>query len=275
MTAEALVSELAGLVGSRREAIWIVEHVVASEVADPRSVALALARRRMAGEPLQYLLGSWPFRTLELELSPAALIPRPETEQLVEVALDRLRRVAPGSGPLVVVDLGAGSGAIGLSVAVELAGERQFELHLSDLSADALALAGRNAARLGVDAWLHEGSWFEALPETLIGRVGLLISNPPYVPCELAGSLDPVLDHEPSGALYAQSGSDGSPGMAEVESILDGLRPWLAPRGLLAVEMGEDQVRPALALAGARGLVELAAFEDLAGRPRGIVGFAP
>ena len=274
MTTEPLAREVADLVGSRQEATWIIEHAAAAGADDLRSSSLRLARRRAAGEPLQYVLGSWPFRSLELELSPAALIPRPETEQLVEQVLRRLRRAARRTEPMVVVDLGTGSGAIGLSIASELAAEHPVELHLTDLSGAALALAGRNAGRLGVETRLHEGSWFVALPSSLRGRIDLLVSNPPYVPIELVGQLDPVLDHEPSGALYARAGSDGTPGFAELEQLLVASPAWLAPRGLLALEMGESQVAAALEMAATVGLHELEGFDDLAGRPRGIMGVA-
>ena len=271
---DPVLTELAVLVG-RREAGWIYEHAVAQGAVDVPERARDLARRRAEGEPLQYVLGTWPFRTLELEVGPEALIPRPETEQVVDVALERWREQRPGEGNVVIVDLGTGSGAIGLSLARELEGETPVELYLTDRSRQALRLARRNAELLGIGARFFEGSWFEALDPGLAGRINLVVSNPPYVPAELAGSLDPLLAHEPSEALYAPSGTEGTPGFLDVETVLRGAPAWLAPGGIVVLEMGEDQVEQATALASELGLTDVAAFCDLADKPRGVVASAP
>jgi release factor glutamine methyltransferase len=273
--ADELLAEISGLVGSKQEAAWIIEHARGRGLEGAAARARILAERRAAGEPLQYVLGSWPFRTIELEVGPAALIPRPETEQLVEVALSRWRDQRPGQGLVRCVDLGTGTGAIGISVAVELSEETAVELYLVDRSAQALDLARKNAERLGVTACFEEGSWYQALDDSLEGRVHLLISNPPYVPDEQRGALDPVLGYEPAEALFAPQGRDGTAGFGDVEAIIGESIRWLAPCGILAVEMGEDQLDAAVRLGEQIGLVDLSCFLDLAGRRRGILAAAP
>ncbi len=142
--------------------------------------------RRLEGEPLQYVLGSWGFRTLDLMVDRRVLIPRPETEAVVGhalVELDRLRSraVAGDRRPVRVVDLGTGSGAVALSLAAE---RDRLEIWATDASDDALDVARANLAALGMRATgvrLAQGSWFEALPPELAGTVDLVISNPPYV----------------------------------------------------------------------------------------------
>ncbi len=270
MPEDDLVDELAPLVGSVREATWILEHT-----RDP-DVARSLARRRAAGEPLQYLLGTWPFRDLELVVDRRALIPRPETEQVVERALAAWRRTRPGADGLVVADLGTGTGAIGLSLAIELAQEAAIDqVLLVDLAPEALDLAGENAERLGVLVDRCLGSWHEAIPEGRRGGVHLLVANPPYVAEAEEAGLAIELSHEPRGALIAADAADGTPGFADVAEIIDGALGSLAPGGILVIEMAEHQVEVALARASTVGLVDLEAFADLAGHPRGIVGRAP
>jgi release factor glutamine methyltransferase len=272
--ADELVSELTAIVG-RREATWICEHAAAQGVEGVAQRARGLAQRRAQGEPLQYVLGTWPFRDLELEVGSEALIPRPETEQVVEIALGRWREHRPGQGDVVLVDLGTGSGAIGLSMAHELAAESPVTLWLTDRSRDALGLARRNAERLKIEASFGEGSWFEALDDGLIGGVHLLVVNPPYVPIELVDRLDPVLAHEPPEALYAERGTQGAPGFSDVESVLRGAPRWLAPGGIIVLEMGENQVEVAVELAWELGFVDVRGFCDLAAKPRGVVASIP
>jgi release factor glutamine methyltransferase len=180
VTADPLVAELTRSLGSSREARWLLEELVGMEPAARRERATRLARRRAAGEPLQYVLGHWPFRTLDLLVDRRALIPRPETELLVGYALTALR--ARGRGALAC-DIGCGTGAIALSIAVETtAAGRAVEVLASDVSADALALARQNAARTGASAVsFHVGSWFDALPVDARGSIDVLCSNPPYV----------------------------------------------------------------------------------------------
>ena len=285
-----LVESIAGQLGSRREATWIVDHA-------GTELAQSLADRREAGEPLQYVLGSWPFRTVELHVDPRVLIPRPETEYLVEVALGELNRIcrgprggedvvglpAEGPGPgahRVCVDLGTGSGAIALSLAVEgRASCPDLEVWATDASADALSVARANLESLErVDpeaagrVVLAHGSWFEALPSELAGRVDLLVSNPPYVTESEYPDLDPsVREWEPREALVAAEGEHGVAGMADIEAIVSGAPAWLGPSGVLVVEIAPWQAGPSVAAARQAGFGRIATERDLAGRLRMVV----
>ena len=142
----------------------------------------AMVARRRVGEPLQYVIGRWGFRHLDLFIDRRVLIPRPETEIVAGRAIDEVRRLAAAAmDPVVVVDLGTGSGAIGLSIAFEDDGA---EVWLTDRSPDAVAVARANVAgigRAGSRVRVTEGDWFEALPPSLRGRIGVVVSNPPYV----------------------------------------------------------------------------------------------
>ncbi len=270
MAETTLLDELAQMVGSAREAAWILE-----QIEDPE-VARSIAHRRAMGQPLQYLLGSWPFRTIELTVDDRALIPRPETEQVVEQALAAWRRTRPGLEALVIADLGTGTGAIGLSLGVELSAEASIErILLVDLSPAALELAGENARLLGVEVELHCGSWHEGVPSERLGGIHLLVSNPPYVAVADEPMLGVELAYEPRMALFAADADDATPGFADVASVIDGALDSLAPGGIVVVEMAEHQVPVALERSRSSGLVDLEAFDDLAGHPRGIVGRAP
>ncbi len=263
---------LAGLVAAgleRREARWLVEECGS----DHDALADALARR-LAGEPLQYVIGHWPFRRLDLDVDARALIPRPETEELVGRAIDVL---ALSNVPApIVLDLGCGTGAIGLSLLAELA-ERGVAATLIavDVSSAALALCRQNALK-------HElysvsfvlGSWYDGLDESLAGRVDLVVSNPPYVGALERVSLDPVLDHEPSGALVAAD-AEGVGGFADLAAVIAGAPRWLAAGGALVVEHGHDQREAVRRAAFGAGLRDVVDFEDLAGKPRILVARRP
>ena len=190
----------------------------------------ALYRRRLAREPLQHILGETEFREVRLKTDRRALIPRPETELLVEIALDFLR----GRENPLVADLGAGSGAIALSVASEIPGARVVAVDLSD---DALLLADHNARQLGLQSavTLVSGDMLDAL----VGRgpFDAILSNPPYIATAEIDTLEPeVRDHEPRMAL------DGGPdGMDILRRIIGGAPAHLKPGGLLLLEIGEGQ----------------------------------
>ncbi|MGV3760542.1 MAG: peptide chain release factor N(5)-glutamine methyltransferase [Actinomycetota bacterium] len=275
----------AGVDDPVQEVRWIVERASgrrASELqadldapATVREVTFVdqMVGRRAAGEPLQYVLGRWGFRTLELMVDRRVLIPRPETEVVAGLALDALaardRRLAgaPSADRApVVVDLGTGSGAIALSVAAER--WPHVEVWASDASADALAVARANLAGLGRRAGvvrLVEGDWFAALPEELRGQAAVIVSNPPYVAA--GDDLPPeVADWEPVGAL--RSGPDG---LDDIRRIVAEAPAWLGPGGVLVVEIGETQGEAVLALAAAAGFEEASVELDLAGRPRALV----
>jgi release factor glutamine methyltransferase len=274
----------AGVEQPALEARWIVEEASGLEGAewllgldDPatvRGVAHldAMVARRTAGEPIQYVLGRWAFRSLDLLVDRRVLIPRPETEQVVEVALDVLDRVVlgrPAGHRLAVADLGTGSGAIALAIAAE---RRAAEVWAVDRSPDAVAVARANLTGLGM-AGRHvrvlEGSWYDALDPALAGRLDLVISNPPYVAAH--EPLDPsVRDHEPIEALVP-----GPTGLEAYEEIVAGAPRWLAPGGALVLEIGAGQGRTVPALVADAGLVDVRVEPDLAGLDRTVVARRP
>ena len=286
MTRGELISELAASLGARHEARFIVEEVLGppssgdDRVAGPSDVeaARALAGRRRAGEPLQYVLGHWAFRSLDLLVDQRVLIPRPETEQVVEVALGELGR--PGSAVRTVVDAGTGSGAIALSLATELA-PRHPEAHLwgTDASAAALAVARTNADRVraqhdGRILPVHfvQGNWLDALPARVRGAVDLIVSNPPYVAGAEWADLPGEVRVEPTAALVAGDGTDGTPGLADVEAVLYQARVWLRCSGAVVIELAPHQADAAALMARGMGYVDVRVELDLARRPRALVG---
>jgi release factor glutamine methyltransferase len=309
-TTRQLVEATTSRLGSRTEARWIVEHALAAEGSathgrssvsaasrpdepvSPSASLLAenLVARRLAGEPLQYVLGAWSFRTLELAVDRRVLIPRPETEQLVEVALSELQwlmagRVTAGTlnRPPRSVDLGTGSGAIALSLAVEGSRHAGLEVWATDSSSDALDVARSNlevvhasaphAERASLERvrW-GQGRWFAALPIDLVGSIDLVVSNPPYVSAAEYRDLDPVVrDWEPKEALVAGPGSDGSGGLADVETIIAGAPRWLSGDGALVIELAPHQADAATAMARRCGFADVRVAPDLAGRPRVLV----
>ena len=262
-----------------RDAQWIVERasgwdgaelVAHLDEAAPERARVRLhdmVERRVAGEPLQYVLGAWGFRTLDLLVDRRVLIPRPETETTVEVALEQTKRV--DDDPVVVVDLGTGSGAIALSMAAE---HDTAEVWATDASADALEVARANltgvGSRVAPRVRLCEGWWFDALPGELRRRVHLVVSNPPYVADDEA--LPPeVGDWEPVGALFA-----GPTGLEAIELVLDQAGEWLADHGRVVLELAPHQSEPATALARAAGYAEVEVRPDLTGRDRVLVARA-
>jgi release factor glutamine methyltransferase len=289
VTRGELITELADSLGLRHEARFIVDEVLGRSpgpgggAVGPADIAAArrLAERRLGGEPLQYIFGHWPFRQLELVVDRRVLIPRPETEQVVEVALAELRRL--GTGAPTMVDAGTGSGAIALSLATELAGDYpDGRLWAVDADVDALAVArdnlGRTRARVGERSMLPvtvvEGSWLDALPAALHGSVDLVVSNPPYVTAGEWAALDDEVRCEPRAALVAAEGSDGTPGLADVEAVLAQSWSWLSRPGAVVIELAPAQAEPAVRLARAMGFGDVRVEPDLSGRPRALVGRA-
>jgi release factor glutamine methyltransferase len=210
----------------------------------------ALVARRARGEPLAYITGEREFFSLALEVGPAVLVPRPETELLVELALERCTAVSRAR----VLDLGTGSGAIALAIKRSRA---DADVTGSDTSAAALVVARHNAAQLGIAVRFIESRWFDRLAAE---RFDLIVSNPPYLrSAEVAGPLT----HEPRLAL------DGGPdGLDAYRAILAAAPRHLEPSGLLLLEHGYDQREALAALALAFGWRVSSRHDDLAGRPR-------
>jgi release factor glutamine methyltransferase len=222
----------------------------------------SMVARRVAGEPLQYVLGRWGFRGLDLAVDPRVLIPRPETEGVVEVALAELDRATGGTGAGRVLDLGTGSGAIALSICAERVRSQVWAV---EVCPDAIKVARANAAGLGRAAarlTILEGSWFEPLRPELRATFDLIVSNPPYVAND--DQVEPVVaEWEPAGALW--SGPDG---LDAVREILAGISDWLAPGGSFVCEVDPRRAEVAADLVAATGLGEITLVDDLAGRPR-------
>ena len=192
LTWRRLLVETNRRLGDWTEARWLCQEASGLEGADwvlgleDRATERAVSRldamvaRRLQGEPLQYVLGHWSFRTLDLLVDRRVLIPRPETEHLVEVALSIARAT---TGPLTIADLGTGSGAIAMALAAELF-PRPLTVWATDASDDVLAVARANLAGMGraaVAVRMEAGSWYDALPPDLAGRLDLVVSNPPYI----------------------------------------------------------------------------------------------
>lgn len=236
------------------------------ELATGRGVARFddMVARRTAGEPLQYVLGSWGFRRLDLMVDRRVLIPRPETESVVEVALAELDALGGRDRPTRVVDLGTGSGAIALSLAVERV---RTEVWATDASADALAVARANIAgvgRAGARVRIASGDWFGALPAHLRHTIDLVISNPPYVAGD-ADLPDEVAVWEPASALV--SGTDGTDDLRRIISEAPG---WLNSTGVLVCELSPEQA-PALVHHALAHFERARVEDDLTGRPRALV----
>ena len=230
----------------------------------------ALTARRVNGEPLQYVIGSWNFRHLDLAVDPRALIPRPETEVVVGCAVDLLnsndKDIAENP---IVVDLGTGTGAIALSIAQEVP---NAQVHATDVSEEALALASSNLAGLGGSAarvQLHNGDWFRALPERLTGQLDMVISNPPYVSSNYP--LPAVIANwEPTSALLG-----GEDGFTYLDLLARESRSWLRPGGWLILECGSDQTVRLRDLVIARGYNGVAINRDFSGNERFVTARRP
>ena len=221
----------------------------------------ALVARRTAGEPVAYLVGEREFYGRTFAVSPAVLIPRPETELLVELALERL----PHNEPRRVLDLGTGSGCIAISIALE---RPAAQVTATDRSAAALEVARTNAQRLhaGNVQWLC-GDWYDAVGTA---RFDLIASNPPYVAAGDAHLTQGDLRFEPAAALMASSA-----GYACLNAIIDGARERLTPAAWLMLEHGHDQAAACRERLRAAGFVAVQSRRDLAGIERVSGGACP
>ncbi len=232
-----------------RPRAWLLAHGDAP-VADAARCR-ALIARRAAGEPLAYLLGEKEFHGLALQVTPDVLVPRPDTETLVDWALDLL----PADSTAAVLDLGTGSGAVALALARRRPGLR---ITAVDASEAALAVARRNGERLGLPVRWLASDWFGALAGE---RYGLIVGNPPYI-----ADGDPhlaALSHEPLRAL-----TSGADGLSDIRRIAAGAQAHLDPGGWLLLEHGHEQAEAVRGLLGAAGLADACTRADLAGRPR-------
>ena len=262
----------AGVPGAEVDADLLIGHVLglsrggvqaraltrtAVDEADARAIRAAIARRA-AREPLQHISGLAPFRSLELAVGPGVFTPRPETEFVVQFAIDALALV-PSPEPLAV-DLGSGSGAIALAMATEVPHARVVAV---EKSPDALPWTARNIERHGAGrVRLVEGDLADALPE-LDGLVDVVASNPPYIPLDAVPRDPEVRLFDPAVALY--SGADG---LDAVRALSRTARRLLRPGGALVIEHGELQAADIAAILRADGFSAVACHRDLLGRDR-------
>ena len=249
----------------RLDAQWLLGHVLQQTnawlishddqplaAADARAYGL-LCRRRAAGEPLAYLVGQAGFHGLTLLVTPDVLVPRPDTETLVDWALDLLPALP---APPQVADLGTGSGAIALAVVHR---HPAAQVTASDLSPAALAVAQANARRLGLALQWAAGAWWQALPAD--ARFHLVLSNPPYIAGNDAHL--PALRHEPLLAL-----TPGGDGLDALRQIIAGAPAHLHPGGWLLLEHGWDQAAAVAALLADAGFHAMGHRSDLGGHLR-------
>lgn len=254
----------AGIEGARAQARWLVEHAVATAgSADHAAQLEALVRRRLDREPLQLVLGSWPFRAVELVLEPGVFLPRPETELVAGLAIEHAAAVGPGA---LIAEPCTGSGAIAASLLAEVPG---VEVHATDLDARAVQLARRNVAAAAADGrgTVHHGDLLAPLPVALCGRLDVLVANPPYLPEGDADHLDiEVAAHDPPAALFG-----GPHGHEVVDRLLALAARWLRPGGVVVLEVDARLGQEALVTAAGVGLARGELVRDLAGRHRVLV----
>ena len=275
--------------GASQHARWLVEEASGmtgaelllglDSLATIRGVAKldALVPRRLAGEPVQYVLGHWPFRSLDLKVDRRVLIPRPETELVAEVALAELdvlieRDLTSGSplanlpdGNATVLDLGTGSGALALSIASERPGVDVWAVEQSASAADVARANLAGLGRSGRRVRIVEGSWFEPLPDELSGQVDLIVTNPPYVADHEVLDVS-VAAWEPVEALFC-----GPEGTEAVATILADASRWLASHGVFVAEIGAGQGAMVTEIAVAAGFSFVEIRKDLAGHDRTLV----
>lgn len=221
----------------------------------------SLVSRRMNGEPIAYILGKKGFHNIELQVGPGVLIPRPETELLVEIALAEIAKL---NKPTQVLDLGTGSGAIALAIA---SATPLASVIATDQSIEALAIAMQNAKSLNLtnQVQFSRGSWYEAVDPKI--QFDVIVSNPPYIANQDPHLTQGDLRFEPITAL-----TDKASGLTCLEEIISGANKYLKPGGLIAVEHGFDQSKAVVELMKQEGLVDVQVHQDLAGHCRAASG---
>ncbi len=278
MTLGTAIRDAARLLSAHTEAARLEAEILLAEILQrPRSYLFAwpervlspaedaayaaLLVRRIAGEPVAYLTGTREFWSLALEVSPAVLIPRPETELLVELALEYCRPDVPAR----IADLGTGSGAIAVALAHAAP---SWQIVATDRSAAALAIAEGNAQRLGLgNIRFRSGDWCAALPA---GEFDLIVSNPPYLAADDPHLQRDGLPFEPQSALVA-----GADGLDDLRRICADARTHLTRGGWLLLEHGYTQAPAVQAMLTAGGYIEVASRRDWAGQPRATLGRIP
>jgi len=222
----------------------------------------ALELRRLQGEPIAYLIGKRGFHNIELQVASGVLIPRPETELLVEIGLREIGRIENGISTPKLLDLGTGSGAIALAVAHAAP---DAIVTATDQSPEALAIAKANAKHLDLESRVQfaQGSWYEALGDNTLFDV--ILSNPPYIANEDPHLTQGDLRFEPISAL-----TDHANGLTCLEAIIHGASNHLNPMGLIAVEHGFDQSEAVVSLMKDVGLRDIQTHQDLAGHNRAV-----
>lgn len=255
---------------NRLEARLLLQHILSLSHADiiahgqrqltiqQQNLLDQLAARRLAGEPMAYLLGWREFYGRRFNVSEAVLIPRPETEHLVEAALTRL----PPQGR--IWDLGTGSGAIAITLACE---RPDAEVWAADISAAALTVARENAIALQAKVIFGHGSWYQAQPQPLAHSVDIIVSNPPYIAADDTHLMQGDLRFEPKHAL-----TDHDNGLSALTSLITGASTFLRHQGWIMLEHGYDQGQAVRHTLAQNGFVQIQTQPDLAGLDRVTLG---
>jgi release factor glutamine methyltransferase len=230
---------------------WLITHDD-EQLSEPAALAFnGFCKRRVKGEPLAYIVGSKPFFGLDLQVDKRVLVPRPDTETLVEWVL----ALAPTFNKIAsVLDMGTGSGAIALALKHA---KPDWQVTALDASSEALAVAQNNAKRLNLNVNFLQSSWFDALPESKITKFDVIVSNPPYI---VEGDWHmAALVHEPKQAL-----TSGVDGLDDIRHIVSQAPPFLTSGGWLLLEHGFDQATAVRDLLSQRGFQQVQSQQDLA-----------
>lgn len=271
----------AGVGPARAEARWLTEHAraVAPSPAQVPAVLEDLVRRRESREPIQLIVGHWPFRTVELAVAPGVFLPRPETEVVAQLAIDAARAVVARRGAARVVEPCTGTGAIALSLLVEVP---SVSVIAADVDPTAVALATANLTRVrdgsagvrparGATASVVHSDLLAAVDPAWRGHLDVLVANPPYLPAADRGSFPPeVASYDPDRALVG-----GEDGHEVVDALLVLAAEWLRPGGTVVLEIDERRGADVRAAAARAGLTAVRVVCDLTGADRAVVAERP